>query len=195
MKSSKRTKQSASSIRVIGGQWRSRRIVFRTDPAIRPTPDRIRETLFNWLQNSISDASCLELFAGTGALSIEALSRGADHVTIVDQSAAIIGSIRSNLEVLCEDEARYDCIEADAVNWIQHQEGRAWDIIFLDPPFDSDSLTTILPIIADQRLLQPDGHIYIESPKSLDSSELPPGWEIARKKQASNVHYCLCRNG
>jgi len=185
--------QTANSVRIIGGSWRSRRIDFRPDVGIRPTPDRIRETLFNWLQKKITGASCLELYAGSGVLSMEALSRGARHVTIIDQSAAVISRIKANLQKLGSPTSNYDCIQYDAGNWIRHQADTRWDVIFLDPPFNSAELEMLLPLISAAQLLHPDGYLYIETPMPLTINDLPPDWQIYRNKKASKVHYCLCQ--
>ncbi len=181
------------TIRIIGGRWRSRKVAFTNDGAIRPTPDRVRETLFNWLQPHIHGARCLELYAGSGILSIEALSRGAEHVIIVDQSSSTTHAIRNSLQSLDASTTRYQCIQADAGVWIEQQSQVAWDIIFLDPPFAGDELAAVLPLISNRQLLKTGGLIYIESPGELSRSDLPTEWEILRNKQASNVHYCLCR--
>ena len=183
-----------SALRIIGGEWRSRQIHFRSDPDIRPTPVRIRETLFNWLQHMIRGASCLELYAGTGILSIEALSRGARHVSIVDQSVSAIEYINTNLQKLCDDKSRYSTARSEASHWLEQQPDTTWDVIFLDPPFESCDLGRLLPLISQQQLLNPAGFVYIETPSALTQSDLPSDWRIYRQKQASRVHYCLCHN-
>ena len=178
------------SLRVIGGTWRGRKISFADDEAIRPSPDRIRETLFNWLQNSIFDAKCLELYAGSGILSIEALSRGASHATSIDQTSATIETIRQNLASLDLEASRYSCIRSNANVWLEAQTA-SFDLIFLDPPFDSNELALILPIIHTNNLLAEHGFVYVESSEALDPSLLPREWTIYRSKKAGSVHYCL----
>ena len=119
----KAKKNSSRTLRVIGGEFRSRQIEFATDSAIRPTPDRVRETLFNWLQSSVGGARCLELYGGSGILSIEALSRGASHVTVIDKSDKACRQIRNNIESLCTVDSRYLCQNAQAYDWLsQHKD-------------------------------------------------------------------------
>jgi len=179
-------------LRIIGGDWRSRKISFAHNPAIRPSPDRIRETLFNWLQYSIPGARCLELYAGSGILSLEALSRHASHITIVDRAADVIAAIKTNLTLLKAEPGQYECIQASALTWLSSQEN-TWDLIFLDPPFKSQELESLLPIIATNKLLKPDGYVYLETPKAIEQQDLPEGWHIHRNKKAASVHYCLCQ--
>lgn len=175
---------------MIGGEWRSRKIDFAEDSAIRPTPARIRETVFNWLQQSVSGAHCLELYCGSGILSIEALSRGAKHVTLIDQSKKTISTVQHCLTKLSADHSRYRCEHSSAQNWLDQNHG-PFDIIFLDPPFESTELDIILPIIKHKKLLSEDGYIYIESPQALLPEALPEGWVIHRSKKAAKVYYCL----
>jgi len=178
------------SLKIIGGEWRSRVIDFAEDKTIRPTPVRIRETLFNWLQLSVPGARCLELYCGSGILSIEALSRGAKHVTMIDQSREAISKVKQSLKELSADPARYHCEQAFAQNWLS-QENSLFDIIFLDPPFESPELESLLPLIKSKHLLSEDGFIYIESPQAILAETLPEGWTIYRNKKAAKVHYCL----
>jgi 16S rRNA (guanine966-N2)-methyltransferase len=186
-------KDKKKSLRVIGGTWRGRKISFADDEAIRPSPDRIRETLFNWLQNSIFDAKCLELYAGSGILSVEALSRGASHATIIDQTRATVDVIRQNLDSLDLEKSRFSCIQSDANVWLAAQT-EPFNLIFLDPPFNSDELARILPIIQFNNLLTEEGFIYVESAEVLNPSMLPREWTIYRSKKAASVHYCLINN-
>ena len=178
------------TLRIIGGAWRGRKISFAEDETIRPSPDRVRETLFNWIQNSIFDSQCLELYCGSAILSIEALSRGAKHVTIIDQTKRTIDMVRENLEALSAERSRFSCIQSTAKNWLNKQK-EGYDIIFLDPPFDSTELEVVLPIIQHNNLLTKDGFIYIESAQALNPSRLPKEWRIYRSKQAAKVHYSL----
>ncbi|MFT7688747.1 MAG: 16S rRNA (guanine966-N2)-methyltransferase [Candidatus Azotimanducaceae bacterium] len=178
------------TLRVIGGTWRGRKISFAKDKAIRPSPDRVRETLFNWLQSSIFGAKCLELYSGSGILSIEALSRGAEHTTIIDQSKDALETIKLNLGLLSAVHSRFSCVQGKASVWLETQT-QAFDIIFLDPPFDSFELEQVLPLIKQNNLLAEQGYIYIESAQALDPSLMPKEWKVHRSKQAASVHYCL----
>ncbi len=151
-------KSAKNTLRIIGGYWRSRKLTFINAPNLRPTPDRVRETLFNWLQRSISDARCLDLFAGSGALGLEALSRGAMEVVFIEKHRAAAQQLEQNLRLLAADSGVLQC---DAKNYLQ-QATKAFDIIFLDPPFRQNWLPQILDIIFQRKLLQPNGLIYLE---------------------------------
>ncbi len=183
---------STGTLRIIGGKWRRRKITFAPDPAIRPSPDRVRETLFNWLQASITDARCLDLYAGSGILSIEALSRGAQDVILVDQSLAAIRQIEANLMNLDAETSTFHCVQSRAAEWLDHQKDTGWDLIFLDPPFESKELELTLPLIAMRSLLRPGGLVYIESAELISQSEIPPSWSVYKSSHAAGVHYCLC---
>lgn len=183
----------AHTLRLIGGQWRSRRIAIEAAADLRPTPDRIRETLFNWLAPRIAGARCLDLFAGTGALGLEALSRGAAHVTFVDNKAANVQALQRALVALECDDA--DVLQADALACANHLQ-TSYDVVFVDPPFAAalhrQALAAIKPII------QPYARIYLEYPATQAETlveDLPSDWQLLRKKQAGRVGYCLvCQN-
>lgn len=182
------------SMRIIGGKWRGRKVSFAQHDDIRPTPNRIRETLFNWLQRYVHDASCLELYAGSGILSLEALSRGAKYVTLVEQSRQVHQHLQSELANITDGSQVYRCINQAAISWASHQSDGPFDIIFLDPPFAGSELETVLPLIATEDLLSADGIIYIESPVKILSEAIPSQFEIYKQKKAGAVHYCLCRH-
>lgn len=179
-------------LRVIAGQWRSRVIDFPEVEAIRPTPDRVRETLFNWLRYDISAARCLELYAGSGVLSIEALSRGAAHITVIDQANQATTSIRNNLKMLGADSDKFELVTADAIPWLQKNADKSWDLIFLDPPFANDDLFQLLSLINDAQCLTPDGYVYFESGRVIESAQLPAGWALHKSKKSGAVFYALC---
>lgn len=180
-------KGGSQSVRVIGGQWRSRRISFPDLPQLRPTPDRVRETLFNWLAPIIDGAQCLDLFAGSGALGIEALSRGAAEVVFLEQSREAAVSLREQLGLLNAQHARV--IESDALHYLQRTQDH-FDIVFLDPPYDSDLLPQICELLEKRSLLRPHARIYIEQRTDATLS-LPSQWELLRSKRAGQVHYHL----
>ncbi len=194
MKSSRRKgRQTAASgetgrFRIIAGQWRGRRLSFPALEGVRPTADRVRETLFNWLQPVIQGARCLDLFAGSGALGLEALSRGAASVTFVDRQPVVVRAIAAHLEVLgCSDGvavcARTEMFLRSAVG--------SFDIIFLDPPFTQDVLPGLCQIIDDEHCLSPGGRVYLEHPAAAAPPALPPGWQLLRSARAGNVRYHL----
>jgi 16S rRNA (guanine966-N2)-methyltransferase len=184
---------SRQRLRIIGGAWRSRQIEFPDVDGIRPTPDRVRETLFNWLQGHTHGARCLEPFSGSGILSFEACSRGASYCLALDQSRAAVSAITKSLQKWQIDAGQFHCEVADARSWLQHYQGQTFDLIFLDPPFADDDISEILTQCASMRLLAEHGFIYVETPKQIGAAELPAALEIYRQKQAGAVHYCLLR--
>lgn len=179
----------SSELRIIGGRWRGRRIRFHAGPGVRPTPDRIRETLFNWLQPVVAGSRCLDLFCGSGALAIEALSRGAATVTLVDTSTAALQDAARNLERLGAQ--GYELARADALEWLRSAHPARWNIVFLDPPFGQDLLAGCLALLGQPGMLAPGARIYVESGSSEPLPELPDGWTLHREKTAGNVSYRL----
>jgi 16S rRNA (guanine966-N2)-methyltransferase len=177
-------------LRIIGGIWRGRRLNFPESAMLRPTPDRVRETLFNWLQPWIAGAHCLDLFAGSGALGLEALSRGAAQVVLLEQDAAVVQALRDNLDKLQAQAA--DLIHTDAVRYLQGP-ARPFDIVFLDPPFQSDLLKRCFDLLEKQRWIKPGGLVYIENPKTVSELALPASWQLTRSKSAGQVGYHLAR--
>ena len=176
-----------SRIRLIAGHWRGRRLAFPAEPGLRPTPDRVRETLFNWLNPWLAGARCLDLFAGSGALGFEALSRGAAAATLVDCNAAVVAALRENRARLGAEAA---IVVSEALDYLAGQGPAAFDIIFLDPPYASRLLTGALTTILAGRILAPAGLIYIESAVA-DGFELPAGLCWHRRGQAGGVAYGL----
>jgi len=152
-------------LRIIGGQWRSRKLSFPDAPGLRPTPDRIRETLFNWLQADIHGANCLDLFAGSGALGLEALSRGADTVNFVEKNKAAAQQLITNLKLLDTKAAVY---QLDALDYLagvpltQKSGGGAKHIIFLDPPYHKGLIDKSLLLLQEKNLINQDTLIYLE---------------------------------
>jgi 16S rRNA (guanine966-N2)-methyltransferase len=187
---SKKTAQAAtlpSRLRIVGGRWRGMRIDFPPIEAIRPTPDRVRETLFNWLQQHILGAACLDLFAGSGALGIEALSRGALHVTFVDREPRIVKHLNATLARLQAMNA--EVVTSDALLYLKGPP-RRFDTVFLDPPFASDVLPQVFTLLA-RGWLAPVAHIYVECSARSPLPALPPGWSLHRSKRAGEVGYHL----
>jgi len=157
----KHTKKSNHSnvLRIIGGDWRSRKLTFIDAPGLRPTPDRIRETLFNWLQGKVYGSRCLDLYAGSGALGLEALSRGANKVVFIEKSKAVATQLETNLAILKAKNARV--YQDDALSFLNKQTSQ-FDIIFLDPPYRQGLLEKTLKIIKQQNLLHQHSLIYLE---------------------------------
>ena len=177
------------SLRIIGGKWRSRKISFATDTDdIRPTPDRVRETLFNWLKDYLPAAACLDLYAGSGILSLEALSRGACQVTLIENNPKIAHALRDTFALVCDDASLYQIHKTSAKEWLSVCDA-TYELIFLDPPFASPDLEAVCQIINTRKLAR--GFIYIESATRMKAQTLPQGWSVYRQKQAGGVHYCL----
>jgi 16S rRNA (guanine966-N2)-methyltransferase len=177
----------AGTLRIIGGRWRGRRFPCPPGDVTRPTGDRIRETVFNWLAPFIDGSRCLDLFAGTGALGLEALSRGANEVLFVEQNACAARRIEATLRELdCFD---VDVIKGDALQFLAGTP-RTCDIVFLDPPFgiiDLENLCTLL----DKGWLARGSYIYIEMRRGDAMPQLPPGWTLTRDKTAGQVRFML----
>src|SRR5690606_27883539 len=170
------------------GRWRGRRIEVPPLPAIRPTPDRVRETLFNWLQPHIVGARCLDLFAGTGALGFEALSRGAAHVTFVDREPRVARHLAETLERLGGADARI--VTSDAQRYLERAPQQPFDVVFLDPPFGAEVLPKLYPRLA-AGWLSSRGFVYVECPADAPVSSLPENWLLYRSKRAGQVGYHL----
>lgn len=152
------TKSGNNTLRIIGGKWRSRKLSFISAPNLRPTPDRVRETLFNWLQRSIAHARCLDLFAGSGALGLEALSRGASEVVFIEKYRPAARQLEQNLALL---KASNSVINQDAKTYLL-KESQAFDVIFLDPPFRQGLLPVMLELIIENKLINNNALIYLE---------------------------------
>jgi 16S rRNA (guanine966-N2)-methyltransferase len=173
----------AQRVRIIGGEWRSRIIHFPRNAAIRPTPDRVRETLFNWLGQRLDGLACLDLFAGSGALGFEALSRGAARVVMVESHRASAKALRDNALTLGARGAQI--IESDALAYLA-QARESFDVVFLDPPFASDLGRRALDRVA--RVVAAGGRVYLESGEAV---EPPVGWRTLREDRAGAVRYAL----
>jgi len=175
-------------LRVIGGEWRGRRWRFPASDAIRPTPDRVRETLFNWLMGRVAGARALDLFAGSGALGLEALSRGAAHVTFVERDAQAARGIEAALAAF--GGARSDVHCADALQFLG-RAARPYDLVFLDPPFDSDLATRAAAALESGGWLADDARIYLELPARTPLPGVPGTWRPLKSGRAGDVGYHL----
>ena len=178
------------TLRIIGGRHRGRKLRFPEGVDIRPTPDRVRETLFNWLQQRTPDARVLDLFAGSGALGLEALSRGAARVTFVEQDRRAAAAIDALAQEWQEAAAAVVC--ADALGWLsQANDAGPFDIVFLDPPYDSELLSAAAAALVKSGKLAPDARVYLESRARAAMPALPEGWQRLRDGRAGEVGYHL----
>jgi len=177
-----------NELRIIGGQWRGRKIRFPRRPGIRPTPDRVRETLFNWLAPVVQGSSCLDLFAGSGALGLEALSRGAATATFIESDRATADRLRETLSTLAPERAVV--LQADALRWLDGPPQR-FGLAFLDPPFGSGLLAEALRKLDSGGWLSPGAYVYLEAPAKDGAPALPAGWTLHRSGKAGAVGYHL----
>jgi 16S rRNA (guanine966-N2)-methyltransferase len=175
----------SNRLRIIGGRWRGRKLDFPDVEGLRPTPDRVRETLFNWLQNDIVGARCLDLFAGSGALGLEALSRGATRVVLVDSSRLVTQQLESHLRTLqCNDAV---VVNLPAQGFLDRGPGGAhFDVVFLDPPFAQGLLAPCCRQLEDGGWLASHALIYTEAEKGLPL-EVPANWRLHRELTAGQV--------
>lgn len=175
-------------VRIIGGQWRGRKLKVPVIAGLRPTPDRVRETLFNWLTPVISGAYCLDLFAGSGALGFEALSRGARHVVMMDHAATAIQLLRETASLLQATNVTLCKGRAPEQLSCSSQQ---FDIVFLDPPYQHNLLLPCCFYLEEHNLLNRQAWIYLETDKMLSASSLPSTWRLLKSKQAGQVAYHL----
>ena len=177
------------NIRIIGGRWRGTRLAVADAPGLRPTSDRVRETLFNWLVPMLPGARVLDLFAGSGALGLEAISRGASEAFVVERDPALVQSLRQACERL-RAEAAVQVIQADALRWLRLPVHGRFDLVFLDPPFDAglwrEALALLPPWLAD------DAWLYLESPAAADVTP-GPGWSLHREGRTRETRHALYR--
>lgn len=180
------SRRALGTLRIIGGEWRSRLIEFDAEAGVRPTPDRVRQTLFDWLSPLISGASCLDLFAGSGALGFEALSRGAAYASLVEQGAVQAASLRAAAAKLAAGE-RAEIAQTDALSWLRNT-ARRYDVVFLDPPYGAELLGPALTALP--RVLKGMHRVYLEWPRG-QTPPLPAGYSLLKEKSAGQVSYGL----
>jgi len=178
-------------VRLIGGSHGGRRLQFPAAMGLRPTADRVRETLFNWLQQDIAMARCLDLFAGSGALGFEAASRGAAHVTMIESQRNVFRALQQNFSLLQLEET-VRLVNADALRWLrgsatQHQ------VVFLDPPFNRKLMQPVIDLLEQGGWLASKALIYLEQDVHDESPQLPDNWRIIRDKTAGQVRYQLAK--
>ena len=182
-----RTDQQHNQVRIIAGIWRGRKLCFAPEPGLRPTPNRVRETLFNWLHPVIHGTRCLDLYAGSGALGVEAASRGAATVVLVDRDPQVVRTLREQLQMLAADQVRV--VQADVGNYLSGTP-ETFDIVFLDPPFRENLLPAAIRQLESGGWLAPEAWIYVEAEQGW-VPELPDNWELYRSKRAGQVGYHL----
>ena len=180
-----------NTVRIIGGEWRRRVLSFPDSEGLRPTPDRVRETLFNWLGQDLAGMSCLDLFAGSGALGFEAASRGAARVVMVEKLPKVLAALDMNARSLDAD-GRLEIVRADAVKFASSlsSTGSRFDVLFLDPPYKQGWIDRLTPLLA--QLLADDGVLYVEAEQALENMG---EWRTMRSGRAGQVFYHLMRKG
>jgi 16S rRNA (guanine966-N2)-methyltransferase len=174
-----------NQIRIIGGRWRSRLISFPARTDLRPTPDRVRETPFNWLGQDLTGRTCLDLFAGSGALGLEAASRGAKRVVMVERDPAAFRALQANVAALDANAVELKC--SDALEFLR-DDGGIYDVVFLDPPFSADYLPQVIPALVPR--LAAGAMVHVEAPRA---PVLPPSWEVWRSGRAGAVTHQLLK--
>ncbi len=178
-----------NQLRIIGGEWRSRRLSFPDAPGLRPTPDRVRETLFNWLAPYVAGAKVLDPFAGSGALFLEALSRGAAMGQALDSSNIAVSSLREHLGTLRCSVGQVQT--ADALRYLETQPAIAFDLVFLDPPFNQNLLPATCTLLEERQWLADEAWVYTESEAPPSSLGLPGNWRLHREQKSGRVYYAL----
>jgi len=187
--SSRPTAPATSQLRIIGGQWRGRKLSFPAVDGLRPTGDRIRETLFNWLAPELPGARCLDLFAGSGALGLEALSRGAGYSLLLERDPSAAQALRANLQLLKAEAGQL--VQGDSLGWLRqgNREGK-FDLVFIDPPFSLNLWAEVIALLEQGDWLADEATIYLEAPRE-QLIITPPHWQLHRDKQAGQVSYRL----
>ena len=184
-------KANKGSFRIISGEYKGRKFEFMPSLDLRPTPDRLRETLFNWLGQSIDGKTCLDLFAGTGSLGLESLSRGADKIVFVEKNSNHIDKIKEYIESL-KAKGDISVIHDDVLTWLDETNDN-FDLIFVDPPFHKDLAEKVLSKIRTNSLLANLGNIYLEVEKELDLSFLNGYWEVIKETKSGKKKYLLLK--
>ena len=184
-------KSQRGRLRIVAGIWRSRLLEIADVPGLRPTAERIRETVFNWLAPHLAGARCLDLFAGTGALGLEALSRGAAEALFIEASPLAARTLQKNIAAL---EAKKATVRrTDAHRYLLTSGADQFDIIFLDPPFADELLGDLCKLLDESSILAPDALLYVEEDRAKPEVVLPPNWQTLKTKNAGNVRYSLVK--
>lgn len=183
--------QHTGQLRIIGGKWRGRKLAFPDVDGLRPTPDRVRETIFNWLQGLIGDARCLDLFAGSGALALEAASRGANIVTMVENNPQASKQLQCHCQLLTATNCH---VEPKTAQQFLNSSSQQFDIVFIDPPYKLNLWSEIAELLMTHSILADNAYIYIECPSRGELPLFPPQWKLIKDKRAGSVRYCLFKN-
>lgn len=182
---------SSNQLRIIAGKWRGRKLSFPDVDGLRPTPDRVRETVFNWLQPVLGYANCLDLFAGSGALGFEAISRGADSVVMVESNAQASKALAAHYNLLATEQCQL--VNKTAEQFLASNSNR-FDIVFIDPPYQANAWTSIAQRLVETNALSENATIYLECPSTGALPVLPSHWTLIKDKKAGEVRYCLFKN-
>ncbi|MBR78687.1 MAG: 16S rRNA (guanine(966)-N(2))-methyltransferase RsmD [Woeseiaceae bacterium] len=185
----KNNSKNRGKVRITSGEWKNRNLEVPDIDGLRPTSERVRETLFNWLMPSIHKSVCLDLFAGSGSLGFEALSRGAKHCTFVEKSKLAFSQIKTTRTSL--NAVNSEVHNCDAIDFLSSVHNHNFNLVFLDPPFSDDYLISSIESIHEYQLVSSGGYIYIEFNKNNDLSDLPDNWSVIRKKIYGNVCFIL----
>jgi 16S rRNA (guanine966-N2)-methyltransferase len=182
----------ANRVRIIGGQWRSRWIKFPDHESLRPTPDRVRETVFNWLGQYLTGLACLDLFAGSGAFGFEAASRGAASVVLIERDRRVARALEDNVRVFSGESGPISVVCSDALEFL-HRDLRAYDVVFVDPPYaqwgkTADAASALLQAVKPR--LNSGARVYLEAAEVL---QLPPDWQTIKNNRAGAVHFQLAQ--
>ncbi|EKO3532568.1 16S rRNA (guanine(966)-N(2))-methyltransferase RsmD [Vibrio fluvialis] len=178
----------SGQVRIISGLWRGRKLPVHDAEGLRPTTDRVKETLFNWLAQDIPHARCLDLFAGSGGLGFESASRQADKVTMLEMNPQAFAQLKTNIAAL--KASNIEAVNTDTLAYLK-QPGQAYDVVFIDPPFRQGLLQETVQLLEQNGWLAANAMIYIESEKELPLTELPENWQLYREKLAGQVCYRL----
>jgi len=179
----------AGQIRIIAGRWKRRKLAFPQSPSLRPTPDRVRETLFNWLAPDLPGARCLDLFAGSGGLGFEAASRGAARVVMVERDSRSAAALRRQRELLGATET--EVVAGDALSWLERPPATRFDVVFIDPPYRLNLHAAVCRLLEERGWLRAGARIYLETGRRESRPAVPESWSFVHEKRAGVVRYYL----
>ncbi|MGY5450871.1 16S rRNA (guanine(966)-N(2))-methyltransferase RsmD [Agarivorans sp. MS3-6] len=188
---SNKSSNGSGQVRIIAGQWRGRKLKVLNSEGLRPTTDRVKETVFNWLSPYLHNSHCLDLFAGSGSLGFEALSRFASFTTFIEKDALATKQLKANLQLLNVSSEQANLVNTDALQWLKQRPSEAYDIVFIDPPFRCDLLIPSCNLLNQHGWLKPDALVYIEFENEALEPQFPANWTCIKSKQAGQVSYRL----